>query len=163
MSKRTYRNPRGMRPHNMDPLSQFFWNVEINVDFHDEELSYKPFREACWYWLGGLHDGITPWFKPDNNTYLTTKQWIMKQLHPDARPRQLAMVCDSEPEDFCVNPFHIVQIAGTTPRGQPRKKPVEIAFADTPNRPKVLHHVWRNAKLVEEETLRQRALPQYFA
>lgn len=166
MSALTPQRNRGRAPGNIDNLTRFFWFTEVHTDeVLDEEASYEKFKEAHWTWHGLTQNGTTPSFrrlanvKGPGESYFSTRQWILKQLHVEAIPRAIYMTCGNP---ACVSPFHMEQ-AKRKPKGRPRTIKMEIEFYDVRNRAKLLHSAWRNLILVEMETYKQRALPQYLS
>ena len=152
---------RGRMPPHLDDITAFFWNVEIpNYPPGSYMDTRDVFRRSCWHWKGSYSKTGSPWIKDrHNNRYLSAQQYIFKQLHPGSE--RLGIELCNNLGNECVNPFHMTQTENP-PRGRKRTIPVRVAFIETANRSRLLHHCYNNLIETENETLLQRSDPRYF-
>lgn len=152
---------RGRMPPHLDDITAFFWNVDIPKYKPGSYMdTHKQWKRQCWHWKGGYSKSGSPWHKDrHHNRYLSAQQYILKQLHPGGERLGIELCPDIGNE--CVNPFHMKQ-TNNAPRGRKRLIPIRVAWIETANRPRLLHHCWNNLVLTEQETKRQRSDPRHF-
>lgn len=151
---------RGHTPKGQSAIISFFWLTYIPAP-HDQ--GWQAMADVCWTWTGYMMNGTTPVMsrRLDDGqrcsyAKISVRQYIYLQAHPDATKRHLNMTCGRLD---CVNPFQMEP--GGKVGGRTTNIKLKVTDPDILNRAALLHHYWKELREHEEETKRQRSLPQY--